>query len=220
MRYRPGSMGGDAAELSRRQLIERALALGAAAIVSSALPLADAFGDPAPALADTPLDPLLQAFADTVIPGRPATRTDLGDPIDPRAIAGVDRDPGAVEADVLRVMQDPVLGFPALAPVFAADLVARSLAAGGDFMALDFDRRSRVVSSGLDFANPLRTVWEAAAGLVFVAFCAAGAQREPTGASASGYRVMGYPGAAPDGYAGFSYRRRLARERTRGGSLP
>jgi hypothetical protein len=36
----------------------------------------------------------------------------------------------------------------------------------------------------------------------------------------SGYRVMGYPGAAPNGYPdSFSYRRRLARERTGKGYL-
>jgi hypothetical protein len=32
--------------------------------------------------------------------------------------------------------------------------------------------------------------------------------------------VMGYPGAAPNGYANASYRRRLSAERTRRGSLP
>jgi hypothetical protein len=31
---------------------------------------------------------------------------------------------------------------------------------------------------------------------------------------------MGLPGAAPHGYRDFSYRRRLARERTRHGYLP
>jgi hypothetical protein len=31
--------------------------------------------------------------------------------------------------------------------------------------------------------------------------------------------MMGYPGAAPHGYRSFSYRRKLARERTRHGSL-
>jgi len=31
---------------------------------------------------------------------------------------------------------------------------------------------------------------------------------------------MGLPGIAPNGYAGFSYRRRLSTERTRTGSLP
>jgi hypothetical protein len=31
---------------------------------------------------------------------------------------------------------------------------------------------------------------------------------------------MGYPGAAPNGYKGSSYRRKLSKERTRHGSLP
>ena len=42
----------------------------------------------------------------------------------------------------------------------------------------------------------------------------------PATKEASGYRVMGYPGAAPNGYTGFSYRRKLSRERTKKGYLP
>ena len=41
-------------------------------------------------------DATLQAFADTMIPGRKATRTDLGNEIHPQAIAGVAPEPGAV----------------------------------------------------------------------------------------------------------------------------
>ena len=43
----------------------------------------------------------LQAFADAMVPGRRVAATDLGNEIDPRAIAGVDPLPGAVEADTL-----------------------------------------------------------------------------------------------------------------------
>ena len=63
-------------------------------------------------------------------------------------------------------------------------------------------------------------MWEAAAAVAFTAFCAAATQINPTSATASGYRVMGHPGTAPEGYRDFSYGRRLSRERTRGGSLP
>ena len=73
---------------------------------------------------------------------------------------------------------------------------------------------------GLDFSNPTRLVWEAAAAVPFTAFCAAALIRDATSEEASGYRVMGLPGVAPGGYAGFSYRRRLSVERTRSGSLP
>ena len=77
-----------------------------------------------------------------------------------------------------------------------------------------------VCTSGLDFANPLRLVWEAAAAVPFTAFCAAALIPEQTAAKASGYRVMGLPGAAPDGYqTDFSYGKRLSKERTSDGFL-
>jgi hypothetical protein len=53
----------------------------------------------------------------------------------------------------------------------------------------------------------------------FTAFCAAGVIPEQTAAKASGYRVMGLPGKAPHGYRGFSYRKKLSRERTKKGYL-
>jgi hypothetical protein len=218
---RAAERGEIAAELSRRDVLTRASLLGAGALIASALPIVEHLVPAAEAAAVLPgQDPLLQAFADTIIPGRPATRTDLGDVIHPGTIAGVDKEAGAVEADALRIMNDSLLGFPVLAPVFIADLTPRALAAGGDFVSLDFEDRVKVVSSGLDFGNPLRLVWEGAAGLPFLAFCAGAAQVRATSRTHSGYRVMGYPGAAPGGYRDFSYRRKLARERTKKGYLP
>jgi len=218
---RAAERGEIASELSRRDVLTRASLLGAGALIASALPIVERLVPAAEAAAIVPgQDPLLQAFADTIIPGRPATRTDLGDAIHPGTIAGVDREPGAVEADALRIMNDSLLGFPALAPVFIADLLPRALAQGGDFVSLGYEDRVKVVSSGLDFGNPLRLVWEGAAGLPFLAFCAGAAQVRATSRTHSGYKVMGYPGAAPGGYRDFSYRKRLARERTRKGYLP
>ena len=74
---------------------------------------------------------------------------------------------------------------------------------------------------GLSFDNPSRVLWEAAAAVPFTAFCAAALSREQVAAKAAGYRVMGLPGRT-DGYSPrrASYRRRLAKERTRNGSLP
>jgi hypothetical protein len=208
-------------ELSRRGFLQRATALGAGAMVLSALPLAERMMRADPAIAAVrPDDATLQAFADTILPGRKAARTDLGDPIDPLAIAGVDAEPGAVEADALRTFHDPLVGFDALAPAFLADLNSRAVAQGDPFLTLDYDRRVAVVLTGLSFDNPERTLWEAAAAVPFTAFCAAAEHPTGTSANASGYRVMGYPGAAPDGYRGASYGRRLAVERTRRGSLP
>jgi hypothetical protein len=206
--------------VTRRQALRRAGSAGLAALVASALPLvADsppAKATPAPGLTDA----TLQAFADTILPGRKASTTDLGNPIDPRAIAGVDAQPGAVETDALALYHHPEVGFDALAPAFLAELETRSLLNGGDFLSLSFDRRVKTCLAGLDFANPTRLVWEAAAAVPFTAFCAAALIKNATAADASGYRVMGLPGTAPNGYRRYSYRKRLSHERTRRGSLP
>ena len=208
-------------ELSRRELLGRASTIGAAALIAQALPLAHKLIAADPALADVPIDgATLQAFADTLLPGRKAERTDLGDEIHPLAIAGVDPEPGAVEADALRLYNDPLIGFPALAPPFLVDLNARAVAiAGAPFLLLDFGKRTAVAKSGLAFDNPDRTLWEAAAAVPFTAFCAAATQPNATSKTASGYRVMGLPGTAPGGYKGFSYGKKLARERTKRGYL-
>jgi hypothetical protein len=200
--------------LSRRELLE----LGLVAMVAQALPVALRAS---PAAAATPVDDLtLGAFADTIIPGRPATVTDVGAAIPAGAIAGVDPDPGAVEAGAIDLFHDSRVGFDELAPPFIADLNTRALPEGGPFASLPFDKRVAVVLGGLDFSNGDRVLWEAAAAVPFAAFCAAALVPEATSATASGYRVMGLPGAAPRGYRGFSYRRRLAVERTHNGSLP
>jgi len=210
-------------ELSRRDFMRRAGALGAGAFVVAALPLAERMIAADPALAAVAIDDAtLQAFADTMIPGRKVKKTDMGDEIHPLAIAGVDRSPGAVEADALRVYHDPLVGFyPALIGPFLSDLSGRSLQQGNpSFLMLSFDKRVKVCLSGLSFSNGSRVLYEAAAAVPFTAFCAAAEHPTGTSRNASGYRVMGYPGAAPNGYYGFSYRRKLARERTKKGSLP
>ena len=207
--------------LTRRDLLGRAAQTGLAAAISSALPLARLTEPPAAYAADpSQLDGTLQAFADTIIPGRKATKTDLGNAIHPQAIAGMDPLPGAVETDSLALYHHPLTGFDALEPTFLTDLDARSLQQGGDFLSLPFDKRVEVCKAGLDFANPERLLWEAAAAVPFTAFCAAALVEEQTAAKASGYRVMGLPGRAPNGYTGFSYGRKLSRERTKKGYLP
>jgi hypothetical protein len=205
----------------RREFLQRTAAVGAGAMVLAALPVAERMIAADPAIAATrPDDATLQAFADTILPGRKATRTDLGDEIDPLAIAGVDHEPGAVEADALRLYHDPLVGFDALEGPFLADLNSRALQYGGPFLTLSYENRVKTVLSGLSFDNPSRTLWEAAAAVPFTAFCAAAEHATGTSANASGYRVMGYPGAAPTGYRKASYRRRLSKERTRSGNLP
>jgi hypothetical protein len=139
--------------------------------------------------------------------------------IDRRAIAGVDSEHGAVYTDALRLARNPRIGFATIEPAFLADLSARSLAAGGIFIELDYPARERVCIGGLAFSNPDRPLWEAAAAVPFTAFCAAANHVSPQPGDAAGYRVMGHGGAAPNGYRDFSYGRRLNRGRTRNGSL-
>src|SRR3954464_10743677 len=150
-------------ELSRRQLLQRAGSIGAATLVAQALPLADALMKANPALAATPIDDAaLGAFADTIIPGRHAKRTDLGTAIPAGVIAGVDREPGAVEAGAIELYHVSRLGFHPLAAPFLADLNTRALAHGGTFVSLPYAKREAVVLAGLDFDNGDRVLWEAA----------------------------------------------------------
>ena len=207
-------------ELSRRDFLRDTSVLGAAALIASAVPVAERILAADPALAAVPTDEAtMQAFADTIIPGRKAATTDLGDEIHPDAIAGVDNEPGAVEADVMRLYHHPLTGFDALEPAFLADLSTRSLQQGGPFLGLDFEQRSAVLLQALSFDNPDRVLYEAAAAVPFTAFCAAAVHATGTSKNASGYRVMGYPGAAPQGYRRNSYGRKLARDFTTKGYL-
>src|SRR4051794_1746850 len=200
----------------------RAAATGLAATVASALPVARRMGA-AQAQVGLPLDTdgTLQAFADTIIPGRKADKTELGHAIHSKAIAGVDPLPGAVETDSLALYHHPLTGFDALQGPFLADLQSRAAQHGGDFLSLPFDARVETVKGAVAFDNPDRLLYEAAAAVPFTAFCAAALIPEATAAKAAGYRVMGLPGAAPAGHRrGFSYRRKLSRERTKHGYLP
>ncbi len=214
--------GADGAELRRRDFMARAGHLGLAAAIASALPVAARLPRPDTALAQDAglVDGILQAYFDTMIPGRVVEVTQSGAPIHPRAIAGVDPEPGAVEADTLLLAHHPKIGFDTLVPPFIADLEARSAGAGGTFLDLDYDARERICLAGLDFANPDRQLWEAAAAVPFTAFCAAATTVDATRADAVGYRVMGHPGTAPKGYRDYSYRKKLNRGRTRAGNLP
>jgi hypothetical protein len=213
--------GAAAEELSRRRLLQRAGALGAGAMVLAALPTAARMALPDPALAaPNVVDGTLQAFFDTMIPGRRVSVTDLGNEIHPQAIAGVDREPGAVEADALLLSHHPKVGFDLLSAPFLAELEAFAAIQGGDFLSLGYEARERACLQGLAFSNPTRIVWEAAAAVPFTAFCAAATQVNATSRTASGYAVMGHPGTAYRGYRGFSYRRKLARGRTKKGYLP
>lgn len=208
--------------LSRREVLQRASVLGVGGLVLSSLPVAERIlSAAAPATAAPTLtDGTLQAFADTLIPGRKAARTDLGNEIHPKAIAGVDREPGAVQADSLLLYHHPLIGFDVVAPAFLADLEARSLLRSGQFLDLSYAKRVAVCMDGLAGSNATATVWELASAVPFAAFLCAATQRNATIDTACGLQVMGHPGTAPRGYADHSYRRTLSRERTGQGSLP
>ncbi len=197
--------------LSRRELLER----GTLAAIAAALPLAASAAPASAALSDA----TLAAFADTIIPGRRATVTNFGNPIPAGAIAGVDTLPGAVETDAVAVYNNQLVGFTLLAPVFLADLEARSLLHGAPFLDLNFAQRTAVAGDGLAYGNPTRLIWSAAAAIPFLAF-AGGEAPGQTAATDLGLQVLGYPGAAPAGYPQNSYGLVLASERTATGSLP
>lgn len=165
-------------------------------------------------------DGTLQAFADTLIPGKRVARTDLGQEVHPKAIAGAHPEPGAVQADALLLYHHALIGFDLVAPAFLADLSARSLLRGGTFLDLSFANRVAVCRDGLAPGNPTAQVWELAAAVPSAAFLCAATRRDATIDTSSALQVMGHPGVAPNGYADYSYRRVLSAERTSGGNLP
>lgn len=206
--------------LSRRQVLQRAATLGLGGLVWSALPVAERILVSEAAAAVLLPDATLQAFADTMLPGRRARTTDLGNEIHPLAIAGVHYEPGAVEADALLLYHDALIGFDVLEGPFLSELSARSLTRGAPFLNLVFAQRVEVCLEGLAASNPSVEVWEAAAAVPFTAFLAAAEQSDATIDTSSAYQVMGYPGTAPNGYAEFSYQRKLSVELTSSGYLP
>jgi hypothetical protein len=196
--------------------------LGVSGLVLSALPVAERILGAVPAAAAAPslADGTLQAFADTIIPGRRTSSTDLGNEIHPKAIAGVHPEPGAVQADSLLLYHHPLIGFDVVEPEFLSDVEARSLLRGGQFLDLPFAKRVEVCVDGLAAGNPSVQLWELSAAVPFAAFLAVATQKNATIDTACGLQVMGHPGTAPNGYAEFSYRRSLSRERPAQGSLP
>jgi hypothetical protein len=201
--------------LSRREVLQRGAVL-------SLLPVAERIlATPTAALAAPNLaDGTLQAFADTLIPGKRVTRTDLGNEVHPKAIAGAHPEPGAVQADTLLLYHHPLIGFDLVEPAFLADLEARSLLRLGQFIDLPFAKRVAVCLEGLSPSNPTAQVWELAAAVPFAAFLCTATQKNATIDTSSGLQVTGHPGIAPNGYADFSYRRALSSERTTTGNLP
>ena len=118
--------------LSRREVLQRASALGVGGLVLSSLPVAErilAVAAPAaaaPSLTDGDA-PGVRRHADPRAARRRARTS--GNEIHPKAIAGAHPEPGAVQADTLLLYHHPLIGFDLVAPAFLADLEARSAAA-------------------------------------------------------------------------------------------
>ncbi|MFI7024135.1 DUF5987 family protein [Micromonospora sp. NPDC049900] len=173
--------------------------------------------------ATTPADPAttvtLEAFADTIVPGVKRSPDD-------RAIAGVEDDPGAVQAGALAVLAHPALGLTEALDGMAGllNMHAQQHARVGrfaldpavpPFVALDFDARTALVQELTDPAHPEREVWFGVALFCTMAFDSA--PHLPTGEALEqghpGLSLLGLRRPDPDGFwrfPHFSYQRRLA----------
>jgi enediyne biosynthesis protein E8 len=211
-------------EVSRRRLLGLATAAFAAWQVA---PWTDRLvglaGTPGGTTSDT-LTTTLEAFADTLIPGRKRFAAD-------HAIAGVVDGPGAVQAGAVDLMWFPPAAIGPVLPAFGAMLEARALAYAArerllldptlpPFVALDFRHRTLLCLELLDPAAPDYLLWWAIAAMPFLAFHTA-AHLHTADAVRSGHpglRTLRFPHPDPDGlwrFPEFSYRRRLARRSPR-----
>lgn len=165
------------------------------------------------------IDPTLEAFADTLIPGQKRSPED-------RAIAGAGTGPGAVEAGAVALLHFEGLGIGPAVPGIAAGLSARALAYAGEqgitldpgvapWVSLDFGQRTRLAIELLDGRDPDRVAWEAIGAIVFLAFHTAG-HLDTAAAIRSGHPGLvsiGFPQPDADGLWRFpehSYGRVLA----------
>lgn len=166
------------------------------------------------------VDPTLEAFADTLIPGEKRSPTD-------RAIAGVVDGPGAVQAGAVDLLRFPPAGIASVIGPVAAGLTARAVSFAASegialdptvapWVSLDFDQRTELAVLLLDGSDPDAALWEAVGALVFLAYHTAG--HLPTAAAVRdghpGLTGIRFPAPDADGLWRFpdhSYRRPLAR---------
>ena len=207
-----------AGELSRRDFLARAGALGLGATIAAALPYAARMAVARPGARRGPdrrhpagvlrHDRPRQAGPGPADRARQPDRPEGDRRRRPRARRGLHRRAGArpQPADRLHDRSSP--------PSSPTSPRARWPRAAL-FLDLDYEARERVCLAGLAFSNPDRVVWEAAAAIPFTAFCAAGNVADATAKTAAGYAVMGHPGTAPNGYEDFSYGMKLNRGRTK-----
>lgn len=205
--------------VSRRRLLQ--LATGAFAAWQIA-PWADRLQALAGAPGDTTSDALtmtLEAFADTLIPGRRRYEGDY-------AIAGVVRGAGAVQAGAVDLMWFPQAAIGPALPALGSLLNARAAAYAAQhqrvldptlppLVALNFTDRTQLLLQLLDPTAEDYLLWWALAAMPFLAFHTA-AHLHTAAAVRDGHpglRSIGFPKPDPDGlwrFPHYSYRRRLA----------
>ena len=207
-------------ELSRRQLL-RAVAAGVAAV-----PLLELASTDADAAGAGPLDvrSTMEAWGDTIVPGERRSRHD-------RVIAGATRGPGAVQAGVWELLNDPAVGIapalPALSAALDTEAVTEAARAGvaldptvPPLVALPFRQRTSLAERLLAGTGPDQVVWYALAAIAMLAFhtaahldtAAAVRHRHP------GLTWLGFPQPDADDlwrFEHFSYRTALARRHPR-----
>lgn len=216
-------LGGTSPEpltISRRRLLQLATA---AAIAWQTAPWADrlaALAGPPGGTSTDAMTTTLEAFADTLIPGRKRYDGDV-------AIAGVVEGPGAVQAGAVDLMWFPPAAVGPVLPTFVSMLNSRAVAYAiqhhvvldptlPPFVALDFADRTRLCLELLDPGAPDYLLWWALAAMPFLAFHTAGHLHTAAAVRDGhpGLRAIGFPHPDPDGlwrFPRFSYRRKLAR---------
>jgi hypothetical protein len=204
-------------DLSRRQLL-RAIAAGVAATPLLEVPASAAKPDPASDRAT------LEAWSDTIVPGERRWRGD-------RVVAGATAGPGAVQAGVWRLLNDPEVGLapalPALSAALNAEAATEAAQAGlvldptvPPLVALPFRHRTALAQRLLVKTHRDQLVWYALAAMAMLAFHTA-AQLNTVEAVRNGHPGLAwlrFPAPDPDGlwrYPQFSYRRPLARRHPR-----
>lgn len=161
----------------------------------------------------------LEAFADTIVPGRKRSPDD-------RAIAGVSTDGGAVASGALALLEDPASGFAAaLAPLSEAlNSHAASYAESHGlpltpgtppFVALSYDHRTALLSDLLKPGHPEQEMWVGLALFSNMAFDSAAhiGVHEALAAGHPGLLAIGIARPDDDGlwrFPEYSYGRPLA----------
>jgi len=206
--------------LSRRRLLQLATA---AAVAWQTAPWADglaALAGPPGGTSTDALTTTLEAFADTLIPGRKRFDGDV-------AVAGVVKRAGAVEAGAVDLMWFPPAAVGPVLPMFVSMLDTRATTYAAQhevvvdptlppFVALGFADRTRLCLELLDPDAPDYLLWWALAAMPFLAFHTAGHLHTAAAVRAGhpGLRAIGFPHPDDDGlwrFPHFSYRRKLAR---------